>query len=394
MTSLQSITGRTVLMRATSYSSGLQITKVTKVCHQRLSPASRLVHTVGKSVDAPSLLMADSVSPEKYVQYSSMADNQNWGRIVTLRVPSKHDENKTLDFKVSVLDTYPDADDRTRPTVVAVHGLPGGGIDFLSLASKLHAKGIRFVAPTSLGMVESPVELKYLDDVDFSTKGRTKVLRQLLQEMNIHNVDLFMGHSAGAWTLYEVGAYWSNFGALLFVNPGGASPNRGIRPYFLMQFMAFLLQWSLGRWLILPVMEIGYKFQGFKEIFAGNGDHLVATQQYISNVHFENVAKNAAAIQAKAVPIVVMYSLNDKLIEPKISATLVNHLGIPEANTVRFSADKLPDKDPFLVPEGWLCRCLIFERGGHVAHLAHEEQLIDQIDDLLNYAAAKKQNVL
>lgn len=57
-----------------------------------------------------------------------------------------------MTFNISVLDTFPDDVDQKRGTVVAIHGFPGTGNDFESLATKLHERGIRLVAPTSLGM--------------------------------------------------------------------------------------------------------------------------------------------------------------------------------------------------------------------------------------------------
>lgn len=39
-------------------------------------------------------------------------------------------------------------------------------------------------------------------------------------------VDVLVGHSAGSWVVYEAGANWDNVGALICVNPTGATPNR------------------------------------------------------------------------------------------------------------------------------------------------------------------------
>lgn len=80
-------------------------------------------------------------------------DDKKWNRKVTITQFSKADHKKLLTFDVSVLDTYPDDVDQKRKTVVAIHGIPGASDDFESLAAKLFEKGIRLVAPTSLGML-------------------------------------------------------------------------------------------------------------------------------------------------------------------------------------------------------------------------------------------------
>lgn len=43
-----------------------------------------------------------------------------------------------------------------------------------------------------------------------------------------------------------------------------------------------------------------------------------------------------------------------------------------------------------IVPEGWLTRCLVFARGGHIVHVAHEKEIVDQIENVLEYVERAK----
>ncbi|KAK6973846.1 hypothetical protein BgiMline_025084 [Biomphalaria glabrata] len=329
------------------------------------------------------------MTDEQVRKATAKQSNKSWDHYVTISLPSKLDENKALNFNVHVYDTGPYEPSAKNPVVVAVHGMPGTGQDFTSLANSLHSKGIRLVAPTSLGMEKSPVDMKQLKEVDFSTMGRTKALKHVLNALDINRVDLVMAHSAGAWTLYEVGAKWDNVDSLLAVNPGGATPNRCIRPYSALKFLVSIMNNSIGRFMLKPFILSAYKIQGLKDV--KYGDHLVAAQNYVVNQQFENVPKNAAEIRAKSLPFVMMYAENDKLIESSICSDMAyQQLRIPKDNTVRFSKDSKPNRDPIFVPPGWLCRVLVFARGGHVVYLAYEDEMVQQIQDLLKHSAVMK----
>ncbi|KAH9518764.1 hypothetical protein Btru_006193 [Bulinus truncatus] len=314
--------------------------------------------------------------------------NKSWDRFVTVSLPSKLDHKKLINFTIHVYDTGTNESNNNQHVVVGIHGMPGTGQDFTSLANNLHSKGIRFIAPTSIGMEKSPINLKLLKEIDFSTTGHTKALQNTLNALGVHRIDLLVAHSAGAWTLYEVGANWNNVNSLVAVNPGGASPNRSIRPFQAMKLFAYILNNPIGRMIFKPIVVLGYKLQGMRDV--NYGDHLIAAQNYIVNQQFDNVPKNAATIREKAVPFVLMYANNDQLIESSISSTMAyEKLGIPLENTVKFCKESKPDRDPLFVPAGWLCRVLVFARGGHVVHLAHEDEMVQQIQDLLKHIASR-----
>ncbi|CAG5121298.1 unnamed protein product [Candidula unifasciata] len=313
---------------------------------------------------------------------SGRREKQEWNRIVTIKQCSKNNKAKMLTFNVSVLDTCPDDVDQKRSTVVAIHGCPGTGNDFKSLARKLHERGIRLVAPTSLGMTGSPITLDQLSKVDFTTEGRTKTLHLTLEAMNIHRIDILVGHSAGAWTMYKAGASWENVRCLFGINPGGHKPNRTLRPFSVDKDICSCF--ALVLWKAHYQTFSGLRFKGITT--NGDGINLIASQQYVTQQEFANVPLNAGVVRSRKLPVLFTYALNDKIVEPVICSDMAyNVLGIPKENTVMYTDDKTPSRNPFFVPEGWLTRCLIFARGGHIVHVAHEQEIVEQIEDILKH---------
>lgn len=73
-----------------------------------------------------------------------------WHHKITVTKKSTKKRGQFIKLEVSVIDTHPGETDR--PTVVAVHGSPGSGMDFEPLISHLVESGVRFVAPTTPGM--------------------------------------------------------------------------------------------------------------------------------------------------------------------------------------------------------------------------------------------------
>ncbi|BFZ16173.1 hypothetical protein BsWGS_19212 [Bradybaena similaris] len=314
-------------------------------------------------------------------------ESLEWNRVVTVEQCSKNNKAKMMTFNISVLDTFPDDVEQKRGTVVALHGFPGTGNDFESLATTLHERGIRLIAPTSLGMTGSPIIMDQLSKIDFSIEGRINTLQLILDAINVHRIDVLLGHSAGSWAMYKIGASWENVRCLFGINPAGDRPNRTMRPFLFMRIIAALLRWSFGRFIIMPFMAYSYKLLGFKGVATdGDGMNLIASQQYLAQLKFEDVPVNAKLITSRRLPVLFAYALNDKIVEPNICSNMAYKvLGIPLENTVVYADDKTPSSDPFFVPKGWLTRCLIFARGGHIVHLAHEKEIVEQIEDILKH---------
>ncbi|XP_012944047.1 eukaryotic translation initiation factor 4 gamma 2 [Aplysia californica] len=127
---------------------------------------------------------------------------------------------------MSVLDTFPGDQTQERKTVVLVHGIPGQATNFDSLITKLHDMDIRAIAPSDIGSQLSPYNLTLMPNIDFTTSGRAHRLRTVLKELNILRIDLLIGHSAGAWVVYEAIAGGLRVGSLFLFSPNGAEPNR------------------------------------------------------------------------------------------------------------------------------------------------------------------------
>ncbi|XP_059138782.1 uncharacterized protein LOC131927130 isoform X2 [Physella acuta] len=333
-----------------------------------------------------------SVDPCNFTKLSTSVTD-TWTKTVTVSLPQKHNPGKNLPFRISVLDTFPGVADENKPTVVAIHGVPNTGKVYQSLATQLYNKGIRLVAPTTFGMEFSQADVKHISNIDFTTTNRAYATQQVLKELNIKKIDVLVGHSAGSWVVYEAGANWDNVGALICVNPTGATANRGMRPEWFMKSVAYLLLIPWCRWLLMPIVKRAYNaLFDIREVSLDNdGAHLIACQQYITHQQYERVPINANKIREKKIPIVMMYSLNDRLVETSICSDMADkYLQIPKENKVMFADDKTSDKDPCFVPNGWFSKSLVFARGGHIVHIAHEAELVQQIEHVIKQGSKKR----
>ncbi|XP_071104437.1 uncharacterized protein [Haliotis cracherodii] len=293
------------------------------------------------------------------------------------------DGDTDIECTVSVIDTHRGATDK--PIVFGVHGLPGQGDDFEPLISQLHKRGVRVVAPTFPGFEGSLLETWQLNHFDFTTQGRARVVKTLLDTMDIHRVDMLLSHSAGAWVSYKVLAEWDMFKSAGLLSPVGARPHRVIRPHFIIKVLSALLRVEAGHSVALPLLSRIYNSVGFSGIKTGT--HLVAAQHMVAGPQFHNVASHAQQIRRKKVPLFIAHSLSDKLLEWEIPFEVISkHLHIPQQNIVQYPDNSVAFKDalPACVDD-WMVRVLLFERGGHIVHKPHCDIIVDQVLSILQH---------
>jgi len=212
-----------------------------------------------------------------------------------------------------------------KKTILAVHGSPGSHNDFRQLIPKLMAKNYRFIGVNFPGHGRTSID-PYRGIFRHKTAEKMEFLEDFLQTLNVPKVDLYLSHSAGAYPLVNYLAEYRPDAALFMINSLGATPNRVIRPYWLISRLGNIYQTWPGRWLLRPFWYATCRFS-FGPI--KNVDYAAVVYAMASGIGYDKIPKLLQSVaESHSRPIFHLYSKNDHLIEPEKSAEFASHLGI------------------------------------------------------------------
>lgn len=101
-------------------------------------------------------------------------------------------------------------------------------------------------------------------------------------------------------------------------------------------------------------------------------------------VNFDKMQAFAEAAGKKKHPFVMAITRNDKIGEWNFAMEMAHHLGIEEGEITKIGKDSITIADTVgKYDDSYYRRVLLFERGGHVVHKAHEQEIVIQILKLL-----------
>jgi len=263
---------------------------------------------------------------------------------------------------------------------LAVHGSPGSHNDFRELIPKLAAKNFRILAPNFPGHSDwTPID-PYHGKFRHSSAERAEFLFDFIQKLNLPKVDLFIGHSAGCYPLIKYFAQYRPDSALMLINPGGATPHRLVRPYWLTSLLGRLYQTWLGRWLLRPlfylimritmgkIRNVDYSAVG---LAVGNGINFDELPNWIRTVR-ENLKR----------PLVLLYSMNDPFVEFEKCVEFGEKFGIFSENSIKFDENEKIFKNVENLIENGGKVAVVFESDGHFVQKKRSDFIVKLIEFL------------
>ena len=196
-------------------------------------------------------------------------------------------------------------DEGEGPVVVALHGAPGGHRDFRHLAPLL-APHVRVIRPDLPGFGGTAVG-------DRSIDGRAAWVRELLDGVGVDRAT-FLGHSMGGIVATALAVQFpERVAGLALVSTPGPRKHRGMRAMRGLEGVFSALMATPLRGPLTGPMRRGYAALGFSRSLTDaerlEGVHLAGATSL--RAHADNLRR-------LAVPTLVAFAEDDRLIEPEI----------------------------------------------------------------------------
>ena len=190
------------------------------------------------------------------------------------------------------------------PTVLLVHGYPGGPRDYRWLAPAL--QGLRIVRIQLPGMGGTPLSTGPATSIS----GRAELVVQAVEALGLEDFGL-VGHSMGGGIAICAAA---RLPSLRFL---GLLASIGTREHYaLRRWNPKPLSWVMGtflRPLFLPALRRGFRMAGFPPVW--DDQALLHTLDCAAGIDFDAID---AALGAIRCPTLLAWALDDPLVEPAI----------------------------------------------------------------------------
>ncbi|XP_060068212.1 uncharacterized protein LOC132548366 isoform X2 [Ylistrum balloti] len=315
-------------------------------------------------------------------ELTTTIDNEQYYTLPVLFQTRTPGERMTLD--IGVWEVCPSTMTASTPLVVAVHGVPGSSQDFDVIGRKLAGHGIRVVGLDFPGFGKSRLLGQDIYHLDHSTEGKYEMLTTILDTLDITRVDVLMGHSAGTWLNYKVAADSNLVKSSVFLNPLSKRYHRSLRPFVAVKLLAALLRTSFLHSTFLRCLPFIYKVLGFvleEDAFPS----LPIAVESVRYPNFDKMQAYAETAAARKHPFVMAITRNDKIGEWNFGMEMAYHMGIEAGEITEHKNDVAISDDDTVYR-----RVLLFERGGHLVHRAHEEEVIKHTLQLLRVVSGQK----
>lgn len=274
------------------------------------------------------------------------------------------------------------------PVVLAVHGAPGSVQDFAELFGPLADAGIRIVVPEFPGYGNTTVE--DTTAFDQSTESRANLVESFLRALDVKSVTAVVGHSMGVATAFHLVANSDQFESIVCLSSIGFTIHHTIKPYWLIRLYASIQNNSWLSPVLNRLLSYGYQLRGF------NADHNSIEGMRVgllsaSRIGFDQIRLNSSIARDKKVPMLFAFAQNDRLVEWKCPHELMTHCATHDDNVSWMDADERVKKGPSVDEvETTYPRGLVFERGGHLVHRAHQSIVNRYIINLVRDVQRRK----
>ncbi|XP_021351377.1 uncharacterized protein LOC110449091 [Mizuhopecten yessoensis] len=295
-------------------------------------------------------------------------------------------ERMTID--VGVRDVHPVNMTPSTPLVVTAHGVPGSSQDFDAIGRQLAGHGVRVVGLDFPGFGKSRLLGQDVYRLDHSTEGKSHMLITILDALAISRVDVLIGHSAGTWLNYKAAADLHLVKSSVLLNPLGKRHHRTLRPFILVKLLGGLMRNPVFHSILYKCLPFIYKVLGFvleEDTFPS----LPIAVESVRYSNFDKMQAYAETAAAKKHPFVMAITRNDKIGEWNFAVEMAQHLEIEEGEITEFSNNNMTVGDNVgKYDDSCYRRVLLFERGGHLVHRAHEKEVVKHILQLLKVVSS------
>ena len=231
-------------------------------------------------------------------------------------------------FNLTYLDTKPGVSNV--PTILAAHGAPGSYNDYKDVIERLDSKGYRVIAPNFPNMqLTNESRIFY-----HSTEEKYEMLSDFLAAIKApQSLDVAFMHSGAT---YAVTKLWNDqpgsIKSLLFINPPGHRRPRAMRPIWIVESIARINLFAMGRRMFRNLGSVFSKISKVKMGSPEDVDNAILACFTLYFCDYKDLAQYVAKIVATKTPVSFFYSDRDKLVEKEIFQELVQLFGASEQN--------------------------------------------------------------
>ncbi|XP_064635361.1 uncharacterized protein LOC135492699 [Lineus longissimus] len=293
------------------------------------------------------------------------------------------DDPYHIKFSTSYIDTGARGHEECQ-TVMMVHGAPGSHHDFVPIIDILVTKGIRVIAPNmpGYGFTKGLVQM---DDEAFiqSTEERTDFLLDFLSEIGVPKIDMIVAHSSGSSAALKILSQSNKVKALTTICP---------LPHNLECIETYLFVKSLASkqdslfWKNIAKKYVRNKSTQFG-FTAEDPRHMMQALLAISNSQFRDIGSFAMSLSLKHVPVLAVYTDDDRFISPDKAAEFLDLLGISPHRVATLDVGggvETSGVDFKGYPRG-----VKLNAGGHHPHLKYPQFFAEEILKFLEYLSSK-----
>lgn len=308
-----------------------------------------------------------------------------------------------IDFKVRYYDSLDlvcnpssTSDVSVIPTVCLLHGAPGHYKDYASLINFLTARRVRVIAPC---FPDYTVTLNH--GFRHSPQERRDYLIEFFKKINVTKIDLVIGHSSGAYTVFDLAETCLRMQSPedeipslqiksigLFGTAGHHAP-QNITPTPLRLFALRLTDYYIMRLMMSAfVGSLVTSFDLRTRVDAAENLYLAACTMGYSD--YKSVGEKLTTIRRNKMPVIFVYGTNDRLIQVDYFHRLAKDLGITSGDQVKFY-DQYGNVHKDIVDQNDSIHVSEFESGGHYAFQRYSKQVNEDVYEFLVHRVIRSQ---
>lgn len=177
-------------------------------------------------------------------------------------------------------------------------------------------------------------------------------MKDFLKAIDVPRVDLLVTHSSGCYPGLKL---WRDgdgpeVRSIALINASGHRRIRAMKPAWFIDNSVRMYLNPVGRWIYRHVAPIVFKAMNVP-VKPENVDNVLLSATTVFYSEIANLPSYLTAVKEKQVPLLFVFSENDKLVESKVFFEMTDMLGATEDHFARFDKEgnlekdcKLPDK--------------------------------------------------
>jgi len=290
-----------------------------------------------------------------------------------------------VEYADTELEAQSSAQNSNMPLVLALHGAPGSHRDFAKLIQYFSQRQVRVIAP-NFPDYKATIRTQVFRH---SAEEKAEFVKRFLETIKVEKVDLLVSHSSA---IYPTLLLWKDTSApciksIAFLNPAGHRRIKAMRPMWMTDGSVRVYQNKFGRFVFkvfgttfLAIVGAPVRVDNMNSIMLS-----LTTMVYSKYKTFEAHLRD---VRESGMPVLFVYSENDKLIEKEIFFEMAAKLGATDDNSAIYDPNGVVLKS---VPVEEKLRVLCFQSGGHYAYCKYSDTVHEAIHQQLEKVTTKTQ---